>query len=147
MHTREMKEADLKAWGESLGAAMRGGECLELIGDVGAGKTTLTKGIARGMGIDEDVQSPTFTLSRIYETDNLSLHHYDFYRLNEPGVMSYELAESLADPRAVTVIEWAETVEDVLPNDRVVITLRYTPDGEVRIVSLDAPDKRKYLSL
>jgi tRNA threonylcarbamoyladenosine biosynthesis protein TsaE len=142
-----MKEPELKAWGERLGSSLRGGECLELIGDVGAGKTTLTKGIARGMGVDEDVQSPTFTLSRIYETDNLSLHHYDFYRLNEPGVMSYELAESLADPNVVTVIEWAETVEDVLPRDRVVITLRYTPDGEARIVSLDAPEERKYLSL
>lgn len=147
MHTREMKEADLKSWGERLGSMMRGGECLELIGDVGAGKTTLTKGIARGMGIDEDVQSPTFTLSRIYETPQLSLHHYDFYRLNEPGVMSYELAESLADPKAVTVIEWAETVEEVLPKDRIVITLRYTPDGEARIVSLDVPEERSYLSL
>lgn len=142
-----MTESELKDLGERLGKAVRGGECLELIGDVGAGKTTMTKGLARGMGVDEDVQSPTFTLSRIYETDNLSLHHYDFYRLNEPGVMSYELAESLADPKVVTVIEWAETVEDVLPPDRVVITLRYTPDGEARIVSLDAPEKRKYLSL
>jgi tRNA threonylcarbamoyladenosine biosynthesis protein TsaE len=147
MNAREMSEQELKAWGESLGASFRGGEALELIGDVGAGKTTLTKGIAKGMGIDEDVQSPTFTLSRIYETDNLSLHHYDFYRLSEPGVMSYELAESLADPRAVTVIEWAETVEDVLPKDRIVITLRYTPDGNARIVTAEVPDERKYLQL
>ena len=142
-----MKESDLRAWGERLGESVRGGECFELIGDVGAGKTTLTKGIALGMGVDEDVQSPTFTLSRIYETSRLSLHHYDFYRLQEPGVMSYELAESLADPKAVTVVEWAETVEEVLPKDRIVITLKYTPDGEARIVSCDAPNSREYLSL
>ena len=141
-----MSEIDLKTWGELIGSLFRGGECIELIGDVGAGKTTLTKGIAKGMGIDEEVQSPTFTLSRVYESPKLALHHYDFYRLSEPGVMSYELAESLADRKAVTVIEWAETVEDVLPKDRIVITLRYTPDGEARIVSCEASERYNYIS-
>ena len=130
-----MTEQELASWGEALGRRLKGGECIELIGDVGAGKTTLTKSIAKGMGIDEEVQSPTFTLSRIYDTPKLSLHHYDFYRLNEPGVMSYELSESLDDPRAVTVIEWAETVAAVLPEKRLIITLRYTPDGSARVVS------------
>ena len=130
-----MTEQELAQWGEALGARLKGGECIELVGDVGAGKTTLTKAIAKGMAIDEEVQSPTFTLSRIYETPRLSLHHYDFYRLNEPGVMSYELAESISDPGAVTVIEWAETVASVLPAKRLIITLSYTPDGKARVVS------------
>ena len=127
-----MNERQLSEWGVDLGRSFRGGECVELVGDVGAGKTTLTKAMARGMGIDEDVQSPTFTLSRIYETDGLALNHYDFYLLNEAGVMRYELAESIDDPKAVTVIEWAETINAVLPDDRLIITLRYTPDGEGR---------------
>ena len=140
-----MNEAELRSWGESLGKSFRGGECVELIGDVGAGKTALTKAIAKGMGITEDVQSPTFTLSRIYDTPHISLHHYDFYRLQEAGVMSYELAESLKDPAAVTVIEWAETVADVLSKDRVVVRLNYTPDGEGRVVSFTAPERYNYL--
>lgn len=147
MKTRTMNETELRTWAERLGASLGGGECLELVGDVGAGKTTFTKGLAKGMGIEEDVQSPTFTLSRIYETPSLALHHYDFYRLSEPGVMSYELAESLDDPKVVTVIEWAETVEDVLPKDRIVITLSYTPDGEARIVSCEAAKRYNYISL
>lgn len=141
-----MNESELRTWGKHLGRSLRGGECVELIGDVGAGKTTLTKAIAVGMGIEEDVQSPTFTLSRIYETDRLTLHHYDFYRLSEAGVMSYELAESIAAPRVVTIIEWADTVADVLPPERLVITLRSTPDGEARLVEVDAPLSWEYLS-
>jgi tRNA threonylcarbamoyladenosine biosynthesis protein TsaE len=147
MKDTTMNETALKTWGKQLGSQFRGGECIELIGDVGAGKTTLTKGIALGMGINDEVQSPTFTLSRIYETDKLDLHHYDFYRLTEAGVMGYELAESLSDPRAVTVIEWAETVSDVLPEERIVITLRYTPDGEDRVVTCRVPKGYNYISL
>jgi len=140
-----MNEDELAVWGRGLGASFRGGECLELIGDVGAGKTTLTKAVAVGMGVDEDVQSPTFTLSRIYDTPTLSLHHYDFYRLSEAGVMSYELAESLADPKAVTVIEWAETVASVLPDERIIIRLAYTPDGMARVVSSSVPERYDYI--
>lgn len=99
---------------------------IELIGDVGAGKTTLTKGIGEGLQVDDDVQSPTFTISREYSArDGLGLHHYDFYRLNDPGVVSYELAESVADPHVVTVVEWAETVQDVLPEERITISLAH----------------------
>jgi tRNA threonylcarbamoyladenosine biosynthesis protein TsaE len=142
-----MNEQTMKSWGEQLGRQLRGGECIELIGDVGAGKTTLTKGLALGLGINDDIQSPTFTLSRIYETDTLSLHHYDFYRLTEAGVMGYELAESLSDSQAVTAVEWAETVSDVLPEQRIVITLRYTPDGEERVVTCEIPERYTYISL
>lgn len=137
---------DMVALGVRLGGLFRGGECLELVGDVGAGKTTLTKGIGEGLVVDDDVQSPSFTLSRIYEArDGLSLHHYDFYRLAEPGVMSYELAESLADPKVTTVIEWAETVADVLPASHIRVELSYHADNEDRTVAAIIPEKFKYL--
>ena len=69
-------EAEMKAFGMNLGTLLRGGEVLELIGDVGAGKTTLAKGIAQGIGVTEDVQSPSFTISRVYETNHgLRLAH------------------------------------------------------------------------
>ena len=102
-------ETEMMAVGRVLGERFRGGEVLELVGDVGAGKTTLVKGIGQGLRVDDDVQSPSFTISRVYEArDGLELHHYDFYRLQDAGVMQYELAESISDPKAVTVVEWAE---------------------------------------
>lgn len=117
--------------GARIGARARGGEVLELIGDVGAGKTTFTKGLARGMGVTDSVQSPTFTISREYDArEGLRLVHYDFYRLGEAGIMEDELAESLADPKSVVVVEWAETVTSVLPKDSVTVTISLAPDDE-----------------
>ena len=108
--TEEMIE-----FGKEIGSNLEGGSVLELIGDVGAGKTTFTKGLALGLGVLETVQSPTFTISRVYEGDNLTLSHYDFYRLNDYGIMKMELAENLSDPQNITVVEWAGALADILP--------------------------------
>ena len=119
---------------------------IELIGDVGAGKTTFTKGLGEGLKVDEDIQSPSFTISREYEArDGLELHHYDFYRLNDPGVVKYELAESVANSKAITVVEWGETARDVLPDERVTLSFRYTADGETRECDVEIPEKFEYL--
>lgn len=117
-------ETDMNALGKKLGALLRGGEIIELIGDVGAGKTTLTKGIAAGLAIDEDIQSPSFTISRVYSgRDDLTLSHYDFYRLQDAGIMAEELHETIRDPQTVTVIEWANIVTGILPDDRLTVHL------------------------
>lgn len=108
--TEEMIE-----FGKEIGSNLEGGSVLELIGDVGAGKTTFTKGLALGLGVLETVQSPTFTISRVYEGDNLTLSHYDFYRLNDYGIMKMELAENLSDSQNITVVEWAGELADILP--------------------------------
>ena len=108
--TEEMIE-----FGKEIGSNLEGGSVLELIGDVGAGKTTFTKGLALGLGVLETVQSPTFTISRVYEGDNLTLSHYHFYRLNDYGIMKMELAENLSDPQNITVVEWAGELADILP--------------------------------
>lgn len=139
-------EAEMMTIGRRLGELFRGGEVVELIGDVGAGKTTLTKGIGQGLQVDDDVQSPSFTISRVYGArDGLELHHYDFYRLKDAGVMQYELAESIGDTNAVTVVEWADTVQDVLPTERVVIKLTYTPDGQGREFEMHVSENLNYL--
>ena len=144
--TSVKNENDMVKLGRRIGDRLRGGEVIELIGDVGAGKTTLVKGIGQGLGIDDDVQSPSFTISRVYGArDGLELHHYDFYRLSDAGVMSFELAESVQQPRAVTVVEWADTVQDVLPVDRIVIRLAYTPDGRGRELTMSVPASLEYL--
>ncbi len=124
-------ESEMKLLGAKLGALLKGGEIIELVGDVGAGKTTLTKGIASGMHIDEDVQSPSFTISRVYDApDNLRLAHYDFYRLSDAGIMADELHETLHDPSTVTIIEWAEIVSGILPADHVTVTINNVPHSE-----------------
>ena len=117
-------EVEMNDFGMRLGAALRGGETFELVGDVGAGKTTLTKAIAKGLGVTSPVQSPTFTISNRYEArDGLTLAHYDFYRLQDAGIMQDELVEVVDDPTAITVVEWGDIVTDGLPSDRTTISI------------------------
>lgn len=138
----------MKTIGRLLGERLHGGEVIELIGDVGAGKTTLVKGIGEGIQVNDDVQSPSFTISRVYQArDGLELHHYDLYRLTDAGVMRYELAESTENPSTITVIEWAETVQDVLPTRRVKITIRYRAEDEGRTVDIHAPEEYAQLRI
>ena len=114
----------MKHIGERIGHVLRGKECIELIGDVGAGKTTLTKGIASGLGITDTVQSPTFTINRTYDSPSgVRLSHYDFYRLSDPGIMADELAESLSEPQTAIVIEWGDIIASVLPEDHLRIVI------------------------
>lgn len=114
----------MRSLGVQIAGGLTGGEIIELVGDVGAGKTTLTKGIADGLGIEETVQSPSFTISRVYDAPNgLRMVHYDFYRLHDAGIMADELHETLHDPTTVTIIEWADIVDGVLPADRLTISI------------------------
>ena len=135
----------MKEFGQQLGRILSGGEVIELIGDVGAGKTTFTKGLAIGMGIDEVVQSPSFTISRTYEnTESIRMVHYDFYRLHDAGVMKQDLQESIEDDKTVTVVEWADIVSGVLPDDR--LSLRFTSPTETsRSVDIKAGGSRSNL--
>lgn len=124
--------------GAACGAAARGGEVFELRGDIGAGKTTFTKGLAKGLSVDDDVQSPTFTISRAYDgRDDMRLVHYDFYRLPDAGIMREELQDVLQDDRAIVVIEWSDVVSGVLPDDRLQLDIRPLPDAgrSVRITA------------
>lgn len=138
-----INETETKRIGEIIGRGLSGGEVIELIGDVGAGKTTFTKGLAAGLGVTDEVQSPSFTVSRVYEgRDDLLISHYDFYRLTDAGIMTNELAEAVHDPKMVTIIEWADIVENVLPEERLTIRLNATSEF-VRSISL--PDTLKEL--
>ena len=129
-------EAEMRALAEKIGAQLDGGAVFELVGDIGAGKTTFTKGLAVGLGVDDDVQSPSFTISRTYDArGGLQLVHYDFYRLDDPGIMQNEVAELVHDSSTVTVIEWADVVEGVLPEDRIRIRIQAT-DETRRIVEI-----------
>jgi tRNA threonylcarbamoyladenosine biosynthesis protein TsaE len=127
-------EDEMKTFGARLGALFVGGEVIELVGDVGAGKTTLTKGIAAGLAVTEDVQSPSFTISRVYDgRDNLILSHYDFYRLADAGIMANELQETLGDSQTVTILEWGGVVEGILPSDRLTIQIESPTENSRRL--------------
>ena len=102
---------------------------IELVGDVGAGKTTFVRGLAERLGIEEAVTSPSFTISKTYARPGGSLVHYDFYRLNEPGLMSEDLEEKIANPKNIIVLEWSESVQDILPENHIKITINYNDDG------------------
>jgi tRNA threonylcarbamoyladenosine biosynthesis protein TsaE len=128
-----------------IGRKLRGGEVIELVGDLGAGKTTFVRGLAEGISSRDMVSSPSFTLSNEYRSETLTLHHFDFYRLQEPGIMERELSEVLEDSQAVAVIEWGGIAEAVLPPGR--LTVRIKPTGETsREFMFSCPNNLKYLS-
>jgi len=127
-----------------LGKQLKGGEVIELVSDLGGGKTAFVRGLARGMGSLDKVASPTFTLSREYYSQELTMYHFDFYRLQEAGIMQHELQEAIHNPAGVVVIEWADAVAGVLPHERLSITIKTT--GETtRDLRFVCPEKLKYL--
>lgn len=121
--------ADTERLGFVIGKKLQGGECIELVSDIGGGKTTFTRGLVRGIGSQDKVTSPTFTIGKQYTSKDLICYHFDFYRLNDPGLVAEELAEALADEKAIKVIEWAESVTDALPKDRIIMHLDRVRDS------------------
>ncbi|HTB49256.1 MAG TPA: tRNA (adenosine(37)-N6)-threonylcarbamoyltransferase complex ATPase subunit type 1 TsaE, partial [Verrucomicrobiae bacterium] len=124
---------------EQIGRNMRGGEVIELVSDLGGGKTTFVRGLAAGMGSSDLVRSPSFTLNNQYQGDKLVLHHFDFYRLSEPGIIRDELAEILAEPGTAVAIEWGDIVQDVLPSERLTIHIKATA-GDQRELTVSQPE-------
>ena len=122
-------EADMIAFGRNFAANLSAPAVIELIGDVGTGKTTFTRGLAEGLGITEPISSPSFTISRFYEGEKYTLTHYDFYRLDNPGLMADDLAESISEPNNITVVEWGESIADILPAEHYRITINYIDEN------------------
>lgn len=128
--------------GEEFGKQLKGGEVIELVGDIGAGKTTFVRGLAKGAQSQDHVSSPSFTISQVYKAPNFDIHHFDFYRLSDPGIMKQDIDEAVHDNSNVSIVEWAEIIEDVLPEDRFVINLRFQED-ESRSISITFPEVKE----
>lgn len=119
---------------------------IELSSDLGGGKTTFTRGFARGLGSLDSVSSPTFTIGKQYKSSKYTCYHYDFYRLQEPGIVAEELNEALNDPLGVIIVEWADTLGGVLPNDRMIIKIdRLSDDSEARKCTIKYSSKYQKL--
>lgn len=135
------------ALGRRLGAQLVAGDVLVLTGDLGAGKTQLTKGIAEGMGVTEDVTSPTFTIEMVYEGSELPLYHFDLYRLDSPDQLEDTGIFDVLGADGVCAVEWGEQFADQIGDERVdVFVTRQEgsaapgeePPREVRLVARGA---------
>lgn len=118
-------EYETKEFGRKLGAEAQAGSVIALIGDLGTGKTTLTKAIAEGLGVKDVITSPTFNIVKQYESGRLPLYHFDVYRIGDIDEM-YELGyEEYFYGNGVCVIEWADIIEELIPQDAVIIEIEY----------------------
>lgn len=122
-------EAEMLEFGRNYAKKIKAPKVIELVGDVGAGKTTFVRGLAEGLGVKEPITSPSFTISKEYAFNDGILIHYDFYRLEDPGLMMGDLEEAMMDEKAIIVVEWADSVENILPADRDRIEIKYLDDG------------------
>lgn len=124
------------ALGRQIGQALTAGDVLVLDGDLGAGKTTFTKGLAKGLAIPDLIKSPTFTIIREYHDGRLPLYHMDAYRLENGGAEDLGLEEYF-DSDGVSVVEWAEFVEDELPADFLAIHFKRTNEEDTRVLEFE----------
>lgn len=132
---------DTEQFGYKLGKILKGGEIICLIGDLGAGKTTMTKSIAKGLDVEEYVTSPTFTLINEYK-GRVPLYHFDVYRLEEVESI-YDLGfEEYFYSNGVSIIEWANKIKNVLPEDVLTIEINRGSDDEERILNIYGSGER-----
>ena len=118
-------EEETKAFGLDLAKNLKSNQVIALIGDLGTGKTTLTKYIAMGLGIEEMITSPTFTIVQEYHSGRLPLYHFDVYRINDVDEMFEIGAEEYFYGGGITIIEWAEKIDKILPEDTLRIYIDY----------------------
>ena len=104
--------------GMRLGQLAKAGEVYTLTGDLGVGKTVFTQGFAKGLGIEEPVNSPTFTILQIYEGGRLPLYHFDVYRIGSVEEMDETGFEEYMTGEGVSLIEWADLIREILPGER-----------------------------
>ena len=136
--------ADTQLFAQQIGERLKGGELIELVSDLGGGKTTFMGGLAKGIGSKDEVSSPSYTLNNRYTGTRLSIEHFDFYRLRTAGVVAEELLEYVGDPSVVVAVEWGDIVHDVLPAARVTITIRVSGENS-REITCEYPASHSYL--
>ncbi len=124
-------EEETKKFGLKIGQEAVPGQVIGLIGDLGTGKTTLTKYIARGLGVEENISSPTFMIVREYHGGRMPLYHFDVYRIGDPEELFDIGADEYFDGDGLCVVEWADMVMPQLPEDSMFICIEYgASEGE-----------------
>ena len=126
-------EQETRRFGHKLAVELVPGTVVALIGDLGTGKTSLTKAIAEGLGIEDTITSPTFNIVKEYDTGRLPLYHFDVYRIGDIDEM-YELVyEEYFYGEGVSIVEWADLIEEIIPEDAVRIYIEYGREEGERI--------------
>ena len=131
-------------FGYELAKSLDAGDVIALTGDLGAGKTCLTRGIAKGLGSTSHVSSPTFTIVNEYEGGRLMLFHFDTYRLSGPDDFLMSGLDEYFFKGGVCVIEWSDIIDEILPQDTIRMTIK--GDGDLRTFECESGEKhRKYI--
>jgi tRNA threonylcarbamoyladenosine biosynthesis protein TsaE len=135
LYARTKSADDTRALAGEVASIIKSGDIVLLAGDLGAGKTAFTQGLARGLGVKEQVTSPTFTLLRPYEGERLRLLHADVYRLDHlREVVDLGIVEQLDDRASAACVEWGDLAEPVLPADFLEIRIEYTEADDERVL-------------
>lgn len=138
---RTRNEEETVALGKKIGAILQTGDIVCLTGDLGAGKTALTKSIAASIGIEDYVTSPTFTIVNQYYGD-VDLNHFDVYRIDHVEEM-YEIGyEEYFYSEAINIVEWANLIEELIPDEHIWIDIRIGEDSLERIFAISSKDKK-----
>lgn len=129
-------ENETREFGMKLGASLKPGDVVALIGDLGTGKTALTRYIAEGLGVTESIASPTFTIVREHHSGRIPLYHFDVYRVYDPDEL-YEIGiDEYFFGEGVCVVEWADLIDDILPDGTIKINIEYGENEGERIYHL-----------
>lgn len=118
---------ETKELGEKIGRQARAGQIYTLTGDLGVGKTVFTQGLARGLGIEEPVSSPTFTIVQVYEEGRIPLYHFDVYRIGDVEEMEEIGYDDYFFGEGVCLIEWAELIRELIPEQAIGIRIEKDP--------------------
>ena len=126
-------ETETKKFATDVAQTLKKGDVIALVGDLGTGKTTLSKYIAEALGITETITSPTFTIVQEYHSGRLPLYHFDVYRVDDIEEMYRIGYEEYFYGEGVCIVEWADIVEEIIPEDAKVIFIEYGEDEGERL--------------
>ena len=131
--------------GVKIGEQARPGEIYTLNGDLGVGKTVFTQGVARGLGIEEPVNSPTFTMVQVYEEGKMPFYHFDVYRIGDIEEMEEIGYDDYFFGNGVCLIEWAELIQELLPKQIISVTIEKNPEKgfDYRKITIDGLEKER----
>lgn len=126
--------------GEKIGALLKGGDVIAYSGGLGAGKTTITRGVSTGLGLGDEVTSPTFSLVNEYVGNSLTLYHFDMYRITSPDDLETTGFYDYMDGESVLAIEWSENIESELPKSAIRIEIARL-DENTREITIDGDER------
>jgi tRNA threonylcarbamoyladenosine biosynthesis protein TsaE len=121
---------------KNLSAKVKSGDVIELVGDVGSGKTFFTKHFVSSLGSKDQVTSPTFVIKNVYE-GKFKIYHYDLYRIDHPELLASEIQECINEPDTILILEWADSVQEILPDKRIKLSFEVTGENSRKITMED----------